>query len=112
MSVLWRESPLTVGQIIERAQDGSDWHPNTIKTLLSRLTEKGAVSRKKDGKRFFYVPAVKRSEIVTSESVQFLNQFFDGKMAPLVAHFADQKKLTKQDIEEIEQIINSIKRSK
>lgn len=112
MSILWDESPLTVGQVIERAQDDTDWHPNTIKTILSRLVDKDAVSKLKDGKRFFYAPLLARSGVMTSQSEQLLHKFFNGKMAPLVAHFANQKKLTKNDIEEIEAILNSIKKSK
>ncbi len=109
LEVLWQESPLTVGQVIERAQRDSDWHANTIKTLLGRLTEKKAVSRKKDGKRFFYSPLITRDSVVSQESEGFLKQFFDGRMAPLVAHFADNKKLTAKDIEEIEEVLEKLK---
>ena len=54
LNILWLESPLTVGQVIQRVQEKTDWHANTIKTLLSRLLKKQAVNRHKDGKRFFY----------------------------------------------------------
>ncbi|AWF81176.1 hypothetical protein BTJ40_10295 [Microbulbifer sp. A4B17] len=35
LEVLWKDRPLAVEQIIERVQETSDWHPNTIKTMLS-----------------------------------------------------------------------------
>ena len=60
LDVLWSESPLTVGQVIERLKKGSGWHENTIKTLLTRLVQKKAVARRKDGGRFFYRPLVSR----------------------------------------------------
>ncbi|HET7607626.1 MAG TPA: BlaI/MecI/CopY family transcriptional regulator, partial [Gammaproteobacteria bacterium] len=63
LDVLWSESPLTVGQVIERLQKASDWHENTIKTLLTRLVQKKAVARRKDGGRFFYRPLVSRDAI-------------------------------------------------
>lgn len=109
IDILWQESPLTVGQIIERTQAHCDWHANTIKTILSRLCDKQAVSREKDGKRFFYSAAVAREEVVSKEADGFLDQFFNGRMAPLVAHFANRKKLTKQEIEEIEKILHELK---
>ena len=43
LEVLWREQPLTVGQIIDRLR-GADWHENTVKTLLTRLLQKKAAS--------------------------------------------------------------------
>jgi predicted transcriptional regulator len=109
LDVLWSESPLTVGQVIERIQKGSDWHGNTIKTLLTRLVQKRAVARQKDGGRFFYRPLVSREAILTKESEGLLKKFFGGRMAPLVAHFADKRKLSKQDIEAIEKILADIK---
>lgn len=109
LNVLWNDSPLTVGQIIERTQANTDWHENTIKTMLIRLTKKQAVMRVKDGKRFFYSPAVSKDKILTEESEGFLTRFFDGKMAPFFAHFAKNKKISKHELEEIESILNKLK---
>lgn len=109
IDVLWSEQPLTVGQIIERLQALTDWHANTIKTLLTRLVEKKAVARRKDGGRFFYRPLVTREAMLTKESEGLLKRFFDGHMAPLVAHFADRRKLSKRDIEDIEKILAELK---
>ncbi|MCH7816147.1 MAG: BlaI/MecI/CopY family transcriptional regulator [Proteobacteria bacterium] len=39
LDVLWRESPLTVGQVIERVQRESDWHVNAIKQAINRRAE-------------------------------------------------------------------------
>jgi predicted transcriptional regulator len=109
LEVLWSEQPLTVGQVIERVRARNDWHENTIKTLLTRLVEKKAAVRRKDGGRFFYRPLVSRDAILTKESEGLLKRFFDGQMAPLVAHFADRRKLSKTDIEAIEKILADIK---
>ena len=109
LDVLWSESPLTVGQVIERLQKGSDWHENTIKTLLTRLMQKKAVARRKDGGRFFYRPVVSRDAILAKESEGLLKRFFNGQMAPLVAHFADKRKLSKRDVEAIEKILADLK---
>lgn len=111
LTVLWNDHPLTVGQIIERVQQDNDWHVNTIKTMLTRLNKKGAVEREKDGKRFFYFPIVTREEIINEEAEGFLTRFFDGKMAPLIAHFADKKKVTKEELAEIEAIVTKLKKN-
>ncbi len=110
LEILWHESPLTVGQIIERVQLSNDWHANTIKTMLTRLTNKGAVERNKDGGRFFYSAGISRDEIISEEASGFLARFFDGKMAPLVAHFAKNKQMSKDDLTEIEAILAKLKK--
>jgi len=109
LEVLWSENPLTVGQVIERLQESSEWHENTIKTLLTRLVEKKAAARARDGGRFFYRPLVSRDTMLTKESEGLLKRFFGGQMAPLIAHFADKRKLSKRDIEAIEKILAELK---
>ena len=109
LEALWSEHPLTVGQVIERVQKDTDWHKNTIQTLLTRLLQKKAVARKKDGRRFFYQPRITREEFLAKESDGLLNRYFDGEVAPLVAHFADRRKLSTEDIEEIESILDELK---
>ena len=109
LDVLWDESPLTVGQIVERCQSKREWHENTIKTLLTRLLKKAAVTREKDGGRFFYRAAISRDDVLTSAAEKLLQRFFDGQMQQFVAHFAEQKKLSKKDIREMEKILERIK---
>lgn len=111
LNVLWDDNPLTVGQVIERVQQENDWHENTIKTLLTRLTQKKVLNRFKDGKRYFYSPILDKDEVLLDESEGFLSRFYSGRLAPLVAHFAENKKLSKKDIEEIETILKEMKKS-
>ena len=58
MQVIWESHPLTANQIVELLDDLVDWHPRTVKTLLNRLVRKGALSFKRDGKRYLYSPKV------------------------------------------------------
>jgi len=110
LEALWSESPLTVGQVIERVQGQFEWHENTIKTLLSRLIKKNAVERYKDGKRYFYTPGISRESVVTEETEGFLSRFFHGEISPLIAHFAKTKRLSPSEIAEIESILKKLKK--
>lgn len=109
LEVLWDDHPLTVGQMIERLQKQTRWHQSTIKTLLTRLVKKKAATRQRDGRRFFYSPLVQRETILAKESERLLNRFFDGEIAPLVAHFADRKQISKRDLEKIQMILSNLK---
>jgi BlaI family penicillinase repressor len=109
MDALWSEHPLTVGQVIDRLQQQCDWQESTIKTLLTRLIQKEAIARHKVERRYLYEPLISRKAYLTNASEGFLKQFFNGEMAPLVAHFAESKKLSSKDIIEIENILNKLK---
>jgi predicted transcriptional regulator len=48
---------------------------------------------------------VERSAYVQSESRGLIDRLFDGKLAPLVSHFAETNQLSAQDIAELKRLI-------
>jgi BlaI family transcriptional regulator, penicillinase repressor len=109
MEVLWDEAPLTATDVSSRVASRRDWSLATVKTLLSRLVAKEAISHHLDGRRFLYSPLVERDAYVAGESRRLVDRFFGGKLMPLVAHMAEQEKLTAQEISEIERILREMK---
>jgi BlaI family penicillinase repressor len=108
MKVLWQTSPLATEDLIA-ALDGPDkWQPSTIKTLLTRLLKKGAIRARQDGRRYLYSPVMKREQWITDESTGLLDRLFGGRVAPLVAHFSERKKLSKKDVAELKQLIQEL----
>jgi len=55
----------------------------TVLTLLDRLTRRGAVSRRKEGRGFRYQPTVARDKLRRMALRQFLEYHFDGSEAKL-----------------------------
>jgi predicted transcriptional regulator len=108
MQVLWDESPLGAEQVAERLANNESWQTSTVKTLLNRLLKKGAVSADADGRRYLYRPLLSRRVYVASESRSLLDRLFDGKVAPLVSHFAEQRKLTKRDVIELRRLLDEL----
>ncbi len=109
MQVLWERSPAGTDEIIA-ALASREWHESTIKTLLVRLLKKGAVRAKKDGRRHLYSPTLKREEWLSDQSVGLLDKLFGGRVAPFVAHFSKQRKLTRKDIDELKRLIESLEK--
>ena len=106
MKVLWSKSPLSAGEIIEAlAATDPTWHPNTAKTLLNRLVKKKALGFKKDGRAYWYQPLVKESECVTAASESFLDRVFGGSLAPMLAHFAQHRKLSADEVRELRRML-------
>jgi BlaI family penicillinase repressor len=108
MEVLWRSSPIATEEVMAALQPRGKWQESTVKTLLNRLLKKGAISARKDGRRYLYSPVLKRKHWVSSESTGFLNRLFDGRVAPLVAHFSQQRKLGKSDIADLKRLIQEL----
>ena len=108
MDVLWRKSPQSAEDVVAVLAQSTDWQEPTIKTLLNRLLKKDAISAERDGKRYLYRPLLKRADYVHSESKSLLDRLFDGRVAPLVAHFSERRKLSKKDLAELKRLIEEL----
>ena len=108
MDVLWREHPRSADEVVAALAKTTDWQEPTIKTLLNRLLKKRAIAAERDGRRYLYRPLLKRQDYVHAESKSLLDRLFDGRVAPLVAHFSEHRKLSKKDIAELKQLIQEI----
>lgn len=109
MEVLWQRSPMTAADVADALADARDWTLQTVKTLLSRLANKGAVSYQQDGRRYLYTPILEREDYVGDESRRLVDRLFGGRAAPLIAHLAEQQKFTADDLAEIERLIGELK---
>lgn len=107
MEVLWQRHPLGADEICA-ALAAQQWQDATVKTLLNRLLNKGAIRAEKDGRRYLYAPLLKREQWLASESKGFLDRLFDGRVAPLVAHFSRQRRLSKADLAELKRLIQEL----
>ena len=110
MNVLWAESPLAAANVAERLAEETGWSLKTVKTLLSRLVEKGAVAHEPDGRRYLYRPKVSRDSYARRATQRLADQLFGGRAAPLVAHLAESKGLSEEDLKDLEALIGELKR--
>jgi BlaI family penicillinase repressor len=80
---------------------------NTVRTLLSRLVDKGALRTEENaaGVREF-APAVEREACVRAESADFLERVFQGAAKPLLVHFASHSKLTPEEVRELKRLLD------
>lgn len=105
MDVLWRQHPLSAEDVVAALAQTQHWQEATIKTLLNRLLNKGAIKATREGRRYLYAPVLKREDWVLGESEGLLQRLFDGRVAPLVAHFSERGKLSAADVAELRRLI-------
>ena len=108
MDVLWRNHPLSAEDVVATLASSTDWQEATVKTLLNRLLKKRAIAAEREGRRYLYRPLLKREDYVHAESKSLLDRLFDGRIAPLVAHFSERRKLTRKDLDELKRLIQEL----
>lgn len=108
MEALWREQPLAAEDIVQRTAAANGWREATVKTLINRLLRKGAIAAEAEGRRYLYRPLIARGDYVDASSKSLLDRLFDGRVAPLVAHFSERRTLSKRDIAELRRLIETL----
>ncbi|HEY3915364.1 MAG TPA: BlaI/MecI/CopY family transcriptional regulator [Verrucomicrobiae bacterium] len=104
MNLLWERSPLSGGEIISALQAKSAWRPRTIRTLLDRLIEKGAIKVLSEGKRRF-APQVSQEACIHSESHSFIKRVFGGRPASMLLQMIKETNLTDQEIDQLKKLL-------
>ena len=105
MRVLWSKSPLAAQEVFEQLDGKTKWKPKTVKTLIDRLVNKGAVKYEKNGRRYMYYPAVERDECITTERKSFVKRVYGGITKPMLAAFLEDAELSANDIAELKDIL-------
>jgi len=108
MEALWRAGPLTADEIVAEVTARQPWGEATVKTLINRLLKKKAIASGREEGRHRYRPLLARADYVQAESQSLLDRLFDGQLAPLVSHFAEQRALSLDDIARLRRLIEEL----
>lgn len=109
MKAVWAAPESGAAELHAALAPETGWSIKTVKTLLARLVEKGALTTRQDGRRFLYTAAIDQADYQARATRAFVDKLFAGRAAPLVAHLADTKGLTPDDIAELESLLNKLK---
>ena len=102
---LWRESPQTVMQLVANLGKTAGWAKSTTITTLRRMEDKGLVRCTVEGRGKHYAPAVRRDRAVRGETRSFLDKVYQGSVGLMVSALAQDKALSKAEIDELYEIL-------
>ena len=105
LNVLWKQYPASANEIIQLLNQNKPWHEKTVKTLINRLVKKHVINFEKQQRSYLYFPLVERNTYIEKESKSFVSRLFGGKVAPLVAGFANSDSLSQEDVDELKSLI-------
>jgi BlaI family penicillinase repressor len=107
MNALWEKHPATARDIMSRLPKDVKWAYTTLKTMLSRLVEKEAVSEQKQSNMSVYEPLISQRKARLSAFRQLLDQSFDGAMGPLMHFMLEEQKLNAKQRKELIEILRN-----
>lgn len=107
MQAVWERSPASARDVLERVPE-TDWAYTTVKTLLARLVEKGALRERKQGKTSVYEPLVTRESARQAAVRSLLDKAFDGTFGALVQHMVASEKLGRREREKLARLLTEL----
>lgn len=110
LQTLWDESPLAAADIAARTAPDRGWSLTTVKTMLARLVDKGAVATESEGRRFLYRPLIGRQTLAARRAGGLVDRLFGGRVSPLVAQLAEERAIDPEDLADLERIVKELKK--
>lgn len=111
MNRLW-EQESTITELKNILYEETGWDKHIIITMLSRMEKKGAISHKDGGRAKIFYPLVSREEVSMQETRGFLQKVYRGSLGMMVNAMVEDKALSKEDIQELYDILEQAKAQK
>ncbi len=100
MEALWdAEAPLTAKDLQTVLKEQRGWERTTVRSLLTRLQDKGSVLVDKEAEVSTYTPSFTKGEYGWDLAEVLVLRLYDGDAKALVATLGRHKMLTKADLE-------------
>ena len=102
MRILWKNGPLKPAEIQHRFS----WpiENATLRSVLRVLMDKAHIKRHKKGKAYYYQPKASRRGVFSKMARRMAEVFSAGSAADLIAQLIKTERLTKEEIQELQQI--------
>jgi len=106
MKIVWQLKSCVARDVYTRAGQEFGWTPNTVRTILSRLVDKGFLKTTQVGNCFVYRPARSFTRSLFSAADDLLGKTVAGRTGPLLSYMLKKSKLTSEEIEELRSLLD------
>ena len=106
MQVLWERSSASLREICDALKESKGWTKHAISSFLKRMQEKGAISVDESGIVKNYVAVWNKEETILEETQSIMERVYKGDLLLMVSNAVKEQKLTKEEIEELKNILD------
>ena len=104
--LIWSSEPVSSGELAKKCETVFGWKKTTTYTVLKRLCDRG-LFRNESGT---VTSLVSRSEYAARQGAQVVEEQFGGSLPAFVAAFSSRKRLSKQELDELEALIREMRK--
>ena len=101
--ILWENEPVSSGKLVELCKENLGWSKATTYTVIRRLSERGVLKNENT----IVSALISKEEAQKSRLEEMVEETFEGSMPAFIAAFSKTKKLTRQEVDQLQALIDS-----
>ncbi len=103
--ILWEQEPINSTRLVELCRERLGWSKATTYTVIRRLSQRGVVK----SENAVVTSLISKEEAQASRLEEMVEETFQGSIPAFIAAFSRSKKLTKVEVEQLKDLIDSYK---
>ena len=104
--MIWENEPVPSPELVKLAERELNWKKSTTYTVLKRLCERG-IFQNRGG---VVTSLISRQDFYAVQSEKFVEETFFGSLPAFLAAFTTRKKLSEEEIAELQALIDQSRR--
>lgn len=104
--MIWENEPVPSPELVKLAERELNWKKSTTYTVLKRLCERG-IFQNQGG---VVTSLISRQDFYAVQSEKFVEETFSGSLPAFLAAFTTRKKLSEEEIAELQALIDHSRR--
>lgn len=110
MGEVWESPSCTAREVLDRLRSKRVIAHTTVLTILTRLCEKGLLTRRRKGKVFVYRPVINQEQFNEKVTRDVLEGLLKEDSRPILSTFVDLVSTNEEQLEELEELIRRKRR--
>lgn len=104
--LIWKNEPISSGKLVKLCQSELNWKKSTTYTVLKKLCDR-RIFKNEQG---CVTSLISADEFYALQSEQFVEETFEGSLPRFLAAFSRRKKLSADEIDELQRLIDESRR--
>jgi len=100
--MIWENAPVQTRDLINMCAEDFDWKRTTTYTMLKRLCDRGIFINSNGTVKVL----IEKEDFLAEKGEEFLDESFEGSLPKFITAFTQRKKISNQEIEEIQKLID------
>lgn len=100
--ILWEHEPVKSSVLVELCARQLGWKPTTTYTVIKRLAERGVLKNEKT----VVSSLVTKEQVQAAQISEMVEKTFEGSLPAFVAAFTKHQKLSDQELDAVQQMID------